>query len=277
MHTNTPAALDGIAVELVRRGLPAEYAERAAAELADHHGDLVEELRPAGMSDSQAATEASLRLGDTRTLIRNTVREYQRRHWCGRWPLLTFLFGPVLLMLAAWAASGLLVFGTFWPLLKLGIVGPHEPDGIVSMGEWIVDRTVLVWFLFTVPAVVVWAFARLARQAALRWPWVGMAACVLALSVSMVKSGFPDPALHPTTLDGKEFAADTHVLTIGLPVFAPGTAALFSNLPQILWNWFTHDLKQTAQLLFPLIVAAAVLLRARQLSLRAQQLALNGS
>ena len=45
MNILTPAPLESIASDLVRRGLPVEYAQRAAAELADHHGDLVAELR----------------------------------------------------------------------------------------------------------------------------------------------------------------------------------------------------------------------------------------
>lgn len=282
MHTNTLEAHDhsplaGLAATLVRRGLPIDYAHRAAAEIADHHRDLTDEFCASGMSESQAESEAAQRLGDTRTLVKKTVREYQRRHWCGRWPLLTFSFGPIAMLLLAWIATGLVVFAISWPLMKLGIVGPHERDGIITIGEWVIDRTILVWFLFAVPAAIVWALARLARRAALRWPWVALAACVLALTVSMVKSGFPDPALHPTTMDGQELAADTHVLTIGLPVFAPDTSKLLPHLPQMLWDWFTRDLKQTAQLLFPLIVAAGVLFRARQLSLRAQQLAIEGS
>lgn len=279
MHMNSSdprehQPLAGLAVALIRRGLPADYAERAAMELADHHRDLVSELRATGLSESQAADEALCRLGDARALVKKTVREYQRRYWCGRWPLLTFLFGPISLMLLAWVATGLLVFGISWPLLKFGIVGPHEPDGIVSMGERVVASMVVAWFLFAVPAMVVLALARLARRAALSWPWIGLAACVLALSVGMIKSGFPDPALHHTKFDGKELPADMSVLTIGVPVFV--SASMTTTIPQILWNWFTRDLKQAVQFLLPLIVAAGVLLRERQLSLRAQRLAVDG-
>ena len=92
---NTPESLNGMVSDLIRRGLPADYATRAAAEFSDHHRDLVEELQASGLSESQATTEASHRLGDSRTLVKKTVREYQRRFWCGRWPLLMFLFGPI--------------------------------------------------------------------------------------------------------------------------------------------------------------------------------------
>jgi hypothetical protein len=49
-----------------------------------------------------------------------------------------------------------------------------------------------------------------------------------------------------------------------------------TTIPQILWNWFTRDLKQAVQFLLPLIVAAGVLLRERQLSHRAEQSVIDG-
>ena len=97
---NTQELHDGFQTELVRRGLPADYASGAAAELADHHRDVVEELRATGLDDSAAETEAAQRLGDRRLLVKKAVREFQRRHWCGRWPLLTFFIGPVVLLIA---------------------------------------------------------------------------------------------------------------------------------------------------------------------------------
>src|SRR5690242_13501922 len=38
---NTPEALNHLVVQLVRRGLPVDYAERAVAEFDDHHRDLL--------------------------------------------------------------------------------------------------------------------------------------------------------------------------------------------------------------------------------------------
>ena len=49
MNTDTPAPLEDIAADLVRRGLPVDYAQRAAAEFADHHRDLVDELQRSGL------------------------------------------------------------------------------------------------------------------------------------------------------------------------------------------------------------------------------------
>ena len=58
MNTLTPAPPENIATDLVRRGLPVDYAQRATAELADHHRDLVAELRAVGLDETAASTEA---------------------------------------------------------------------------------------------------------------------------------------------------------------------------------------------------------------------------
>ena len=133
---NTPDALNELYAQLVRRGLPAEYARRAAAELVDHLRDLLDELQAVGMSESQAAAEASHRLGDSRTLVKKTVREYQRRYWCGRWPLITFLLGPIPVLVFTWVVFCFVAFCLLWPLDKLGLdkiglVGPYKPDGVI--------------------------------------------------------------------------------------------------------------------------------------------------
>jgi hypothetical protein len=258
----------------VRRGLPIEYAQRAAAEIADHHRDLIDELQATGMSTPQAEMEATRRLGDARNLVKQTVREYQRRRWCARWPLLTFLIAPLPLLILSWTATALLVMGVFWPFIKLGLVQTDQHDGIISTAEWIADRLVVAWFLFAVPAMLVVVFARIARRAALSWQWVVLATCILAFSTGMIHSGFADPAHKHTMLDGTPLPADAHVMTLWVPIFAPNTATP-AMLWKSLWQWFTCDIAQASQLLLPLVVAAAVLFRARQVSLHAEKLALS--
>src|ERR1700755_1093009 len=98
---NTPESLNGMLPDLIRRGLPSEYAQRAAAEFADHHHDLVEELQATGFSESQAQTEAS-----------------QGRFWSARWPLITFLLAPIPTFIAVWLASGYSILGVI-QLLQL--------------------------------------------------------------------------------------------------------------------------------------------------------------
>jgi hypothetical protein len=45
---NTPESLNGLHTKLISMGLPAEYAQRAATEIADHYCDLVTELEATG-------------------------------------------------------------------------------------------------------------------------------------------------------------------------------------------------------------------------------------
>src|SRR5437764_607757 len=83
--------------------------------------ELVQELQSTGFSDSQAMTEASHRLGDSRKLAKKTVSEYRRRHWCGRWPLLTFMLAPIPAYIAAYAATGFSVIFIVYSMTKIGL------------------------------------------------------------------------------------------------------------------------------------------------------------
>jgi hypothetical protein len=265
MNNVTLAAPKNFAAELVRRGLPIEYAQHVAAELDDHRHDLLGELRASGLDECTAAAEAARRLGDNRQLVKRTVREFRQRHWCGRWPIVAFFLGPIPAVIAAWIATGLAVLCVLWPLAWLGFVGDFEPDGIVTTGEWIVDRLVQAWFLLAVPALVMFGFARLARRAALGWPWILATASVLALSVGLVKSGFPNPALLQRRADGGPLRADSRLLTLGLPLLAPNSATPRA-IVESLTRWYLRDFEQSAQFLLPLAVAGGMVARARYLA-----------
>ena len=207
-------------------------------------------------------------MGDCRTLIKKTVREYQRRSWCGRWPLTTFLIGPIPLLLAAWTATILVASGAIWLLHQAGFVGDFHEDGIVSAQEWWLDRAIAVWFLLAVPAIVVlilrgWHGVR-------RWAGPGSRPrpIVVALFVGLIKTGFPDPALQQRRHDGGALAADARLLTVGVPLLAP-SATNARALVDAMWDWYTRDPQQAGQFLLPILVAVGVGLRAAQLSRQA--------
>jgi hypothetical protein len=260
---NTPESLRGIVSDLVRRGLPAEYAQRAGSELADHHRDLVIELQGAGLSESEAVAEASRRLGNSPTLVKKTVREYQRRYWCGRWPLVTFLFGPIPLLALIWTAGWVVVFCIFWPLEKLGLLKQYAPDGTISFWEFVLNQVLVAFVCLVAPAIAISALARLAKWAALHRIWLVVSACVLGSISGMIDIGFPEPSMQPTMSDGRPMPADQPLVVVGVPVLAPSFLAA--------WNWYTRNFAQIFQMVLPLIVASAFFLRARQLSLRSQR------
>ena len=67
-------SLDRMVGELVHRGLPIDYAQRAAAELRDHHLDLVAEAERGGLNGESAELLAAHRLGDAKSLRRRPWR-----------------------------------------------------------------------------------------------------------------------------------------------------------------------------------------------------------
>jgi hypothetical protein len=209
-------------------------------------------------------------------LSKKTAREYQRRHWCGRWPLVAFVLTPVPAVLSAWLATGIMLLLILWPLARLGFVGDLEPDGIVTTSEWVVDRMFQGWFLLAVPALVMFGFARLARRAALGWPWMLVAASVLALSVGLVKSGFPNPSLKPALAAGGQLPADSRLLTLGLPLLAPGSATP-RMIVESLAKWYLRDLEQSAQFLLPLAIAGGMLMRARHVARQRERMLFSAS
>jgi hypothetical protein len=217
---NKPESLSGMVSDLIRRGLPAEYAQRTAAEFADHHRDLVEELQSTGFSESQAITEASRRLGDSHTLAKKTVRAYQRQHWCGRWRIATFVLFPIPLLALLWLAT-ILGWGlcVVLPLKMLNLLGtPEVFDGTISTGERIVSCLIQGWFLFAMPALAMFLLVRLSRRAALGSRWLGIAAIVLAFSALFMTCGYPDPRSHAVYMDGRPVPADQFMFTAGMPV-----------------------------------------------------------
>jgi hypothetical protein len=264
---NTPESLNGMVSGLVRRGLPLDYAERAAAELADHHRDLVDELRRTGLTESQATTEASQRLGDSRTLVKKTIREYQRRYWCARWPLITFLLGPIPILFFTYVAFVLVLYMVLTPLEKLGVFRQYPPDGTLTTGEWLLNLLAIALVGFIGPAITMLTLARLAKRAALDWKWLVVSACLLGLTVGMMRCGFREARLNPT-MDGKPVLADQPLITFGVPLFAPSWREA--------WRWYTYDLQQICQVLLPLAIVAAVVMRSKQLSWRAPQLVADG-
>src|SRR5262245_24633402 len=152
MNTSTHEPLEDMVAELIRRGLPADYARRAASELADHHRDLVEEMQAAGWTESYALSEASRRLGEPRKLVKNTVREYQNRYWCGRWPLLTFLLGPIPGLLVVWLITGLTLAGIGW-ILGL-VIDEAMATAIESVAQYVVGYALKTWLTLVSPVLV---------------------------------------------------------------------------------------------------------------------------
>jgi hypothetical protein len=281
MNTNTSTSPDGsplagLAVQLIRRGLPADYSQRAASEIADHYCDLVNELQFAGMTGPQAAIEAENRLGDERTLVKRTVREYQRRYWCARWPLLTFFLAPIPMLIAAWYAFGLAVYLVVIASSKLGLTPTSDPDTMfIALPVEVKYATLSAMFLI-VPASVMYGYARLARRAALGWQWIVLVACILGLCTSAWKWERIGPGSRIKMYDRQTLneleqpPQPDFVLVLGMPVV--GESWTWSAFHR----WFLARPVQLCQTLLPAAMSAALLFRWRRLALRTERLTVAG-
>jgi hypothetical protein len=243
MNTSTHEPLDCMSAKLIRCGLPADYAHRAADELADHHRDLVEELQSAGWTETHAAVEASRRLGEPRELVKRTVREYQQRYWCGRWPLATFLLAPIPMLLLVWIMSGLILFGVGRAAAML--IDENTAKALEPLGQYVVGYSVKVWITLASPMLVMAAFCWLAARVAMNRAWPCVASGMMAMFIGFV----------PCTIRFKTAENPTGRFMIGYdPWFLP------ENFNSHLLKFFADDMWQLGQLILPLLVTAGCLM-----------------
>jgi hypothetical protein len=269
MNFNRHEPLDGMVSDLVRRGLPVEYARRAAAEIDDHRRDLAEELRASGGTDSEIADQVSQRLGDNRTLIENTVRAHQRRYWCGRWRLTAFLFAPLPAFIAAYIGTAILMTAGVKILSTLGYVETDQLHVALSDVSLSVKYTVLIWLFIVLPAILTYDLVRLANRAALGWRWIALVACVVGFAMGSVRVERVAPDWSFWVANSNGHLVPKHVdFVIRFPI-EPNwwSVAAYRRPPTIVLH--------ACQLLLPMVIAALVTLRARQLALRNSQLAVN--
>lgn len=271
---NRPELHFDILPELIRRSLPADYAERAADELADHHRDLIDELQATGLSESQASTEASRRLGDSRTLVKNTVRAYQRRYWCARWPLITFLIAPLPTLLAAWFVVSWCLYSATGLHVRSSGVETSGPDAAHQFALFWMKYASLISIFVAVPAIVTYLFSKLAKRAAVGWPWVVAVGCIMGLAAGTFQIDRAGPDTKFVAYDGP----DSRV-TLRQPTFFIRNPMLESVIGRSypVSHWYARNLLQTCQLLLPIAIASIFILRQRSLALCAQRLVVDGS
>lgn len=149
---------ESIREQLICRGLPLDYVEHSVAELIDHHSDITQELCCKGLTLEEAKGRATERLGDSRTLATRIVRDYQRRTWCGRWPLVSFALAPLPLVILGQA---LVAFAIYACLFVLASCGLEEPSRAVADA---IIKASLFLMLTIAPAIVAFWWSRMALK-----------------------------------------------------------------------------------------------------------------
>ncbi|MEO0531670.1 MAG: hypothetical protein AAF266_14010 [Planctomycetota bacterium] len=224
--------------ELIRRGLPTDYARRTAEELDDHRADLLADLRAEHADDPEEI--ANERLGETRALAKRIAADYQRRSWFGRWPLVSFLLLPPVLLIAVWTGLiyGLVGVGQLvnW---ALGSTAPGEAERNLE-SAWTFYYVAIGVFSFAVPVALAWWYSRFALVGAQSRAYLLLACLSFGLMSGMV--------YHQVAIDPAN--ADRASNLIGMMIAEPVTMA-------------QHYLKpmQFAQLMVPIAVGVVLLVR----------------
>lgn len=187
---------DKLRGDLTRQGLPPRYIDRFVEELAEHVADSQTE------ETSMEAHEAYERLGATESLAAAASQEFRRRTFAGRYPLLTFVLGPLALVPTLLVFLIVAVFGIFWAidaaaeLLARDTLSQIPEETITEVDYWIgwcFDGLVR----FVPFALAAWIFCRWGQRSGMRcWP---LAACgiVAVMAGLLVTKSTPAAANLP--------------------------------------------------------------------------------
>jgi hypothetical protein len=161
---------------LLRAGVAPRNVRRAVFEIESHFQQIVDE--------QGSRNEAHRRLGTNEVLVRRYAARPELRAWSRRWPVIWFVFLPLITYLAVSGAALMSVVGIahqMAPYLHQIHIAPkltHRVD--------LAARIVLLWLF---PWCVAAAFAVLGyrRRVALRWPLIGIVAIsIFAASANVV-------------------------------------------------------------------------------------------
>ena len=215
-----------IAEQLLRGGVAPRHVRRTVFELSAHFEDLLDELRARGLSEEDAAIEASARLGAD-AMVAETLARPELRSWMRRRPLVAFALMPVAAYVALFVIGLSLLLGCVELAQKEFGMSLARSNGLQSLAVAVMPG--IVWFL---PASVAAACCGIAltRRAPLCWPIVGAALVSLLGATTNAQLTFPPMVDSPAFGAGVGFSTDA----MSLPLFRAG-ATLFVVLLPYIW------------------------------------------
>jgi len=175
---------DTLKGDLRRQGLPAAYIDRLIEELADHTIDLQTE------DTSMEAQQAYERLGTTEQLAAAANQEFRRRTFASRYPVLTFVLGPVAFVPAIFIMMLLLAFGIAWIIgSTLELVAGDKLSQIPEQANVQLEFWILWCFngyaRFIPFALASWIFCRWGQRTSMR-RWALVACGIVAVMAGIV-------------------------------------------------------------------------------------------
>jgi hypothetical protein len=190
---------DELRSELRRQRLPQAYIARLLAELDDHYEDLLEE-RSTSMgaarklqTESAQSEDLQRRLGEPAQLALFAAEQYHARSFWGRHPWVTYLLGPLPLLVGMWVLylSALLI-----PLYCIGTIGERvgwwrQSDWEVASANGLLTQAIVLtcftWGLLVLPPLgAALALCRVFRRNALDWRWPVVGCALLATLVAAI-------------------------------------------------------------------------------------------
>jgi hypothetical protein len=195
---------DALRTELERGGLPPAYIERLLGELDDHFTDLLEE-RNSSMGAARKldfeANDLQERLGEPAQLAIFAAEQYRARSFWGRHPIMTFVLGPLPLLLVSWIVTATTIV---WIGMGLNYVCEHwfgiEQDKVVYADHLWVQAAFMVaftWFIVVFPPVTVAAtLCRTARRNGVAWRWPIISCALISLAAGLMAVSY-QLALQP--------------------------------------------------------------------------------
>jgi hypothetical protein len=166
------------------------------------------------------------RLGDPAQLAVFAGEQYHARSFWGRHPVITFVLGPLPMLLAGWTASG---FAVAWIATGIVYVLEHwfgfggemarPQDYVFSQA---IVMCVVSWFVIVFPPLFVAAWlCRITRRNALNWRWPIIGCTLLAFTAAFLWVSY-HPAIVPN--DGR--------ISVGLNVEGSARWVLLDYLPK---------------------------------------------
>jgi hypothetical protein len=226
--------------ELRRNGLPTAYIERLVAELDDHFTDLLEErstsmgaarklqLEPENLEQD----DLQQRLGEPAQLALFAAEQYHARSFWGRRPLVTYLLGPLPLLVACFVAYGM----AFWAVSSVvSFIGTYilgwTETTLANPADFIWLQAVLLafmcWYVTVLPPLTAaWLLCRTYSRNGLNWRWPVIGCTLLAIVCGMFQTSY-NIATEPNTgqfMLGFDIGQSSAWLLRFLPKFAVALA-----------------------------------------------------
>jgi hypothetical protein len=192
---------DKLRSELVRQKLPRAYIERLLSELDDHFEDLLEERSTSMGAARKLQTEAGQsedsrqRLGEPAQLALFAGDHYHARSFWGRHPIVTFVLGPLPLLVMCWIVTAFVVM---WAGVGAAYVGDHwfgqAPDTWQLQDHLWVQASIMVlatWVVIVFPPLgIAGLLCRIARRNVVDWRWPVVGCTLIAIIAGFVSVAY---------------------------------------------------------------------------------------